>query len=358
MIRVMIMAGGTGGHVYPALSIAFSLQKRGVDVVWLGTERGLEHRLVPAAGLHMECLDVSAWMGTSWRKKIAMPWILLRAIAQSIKIIRRFKPGVVLGMGGFAAGPGGLAAWLLRRPLVIHEANARGGLTNRLLAPLAQKILTGFSTAEKLPASAIWTGNPVRPEIASIAAPADRGLGEAAGLRVLVLGGSQGARSINQSVPVALAQCVCAENLQILHQSGPGQEAHVRATYDALSLQVTVAPFIDDMAGAYAQADLVIARAGAMTVSEVCAVGLPAILIPYPFAADDHQLVNASFLLDAKAAIVIEEKDLDLSRLSREVDVLFGDRPLLHKMATAARSLARSDATETVMSHCLEVAHA
>ncbi len=157
---------------------------------------------------------------------------------------------------------------------------------------------------------------------------------------------------------MALAQCVCAENLRILHQSGPGQEVHVRATYDALSLQVTVAPFIDDMAGAYAQADLVIARAGAMTVSEVCAVGLPAILIPYPFAADDHQFVNASFLLDAKAAIVIEEKDLDLSRLSREVDVLFGDRPLLHKMATAARSLARSDATETVMSHCLEVAHA
>lgn len=358
MIRVMIMAGGTGGHVYPALSIADELRERNVDVVWLGTKRGLESRLVPKAGLRLEYLDVSAWMGTSWRRRIFLPFVLLRALWQALNIVSRWRPSVVLGMGGFAAGPGGLAAWLMRRPLLIHEANARAGRTNRLLAPLAKKVLTGFSKVEKFSVSTIWTGNPVRSDIALVPPMHERELDDGQPVRVLVLGGSQGAEVLNQLIPEALSKCASVRQLRVVHQSGPGKDAGLIARYNALSVEAVVSPFIDDMANAYAQADLVISRAGAMTVSELCIVGRPAILIPYPYAADDHQYANAASLVKAGAAIVIRQRELDPLRLASEIDRLSGNRDLLWQMAIAAHSLAKADATDQVVAHCLGVAYA
>ena len=358
MTTVMIMAGGTGGHVYPAMSVAQALRDKRVNVVWLGTRGGLEARVVPQSGFEIEWLGVRSVVGASWRRKLTSPWMLLRALGQALRILRRRAPDVVLGMGGFVAGPGGVAAWLLRYPLVIHEANARAGRTNRLLAPLARRVLTGFARTDKFPSTAHWTGNPVRAEIATIPDPAARALGENERLRVLVLGGSQGARSINEIVPLALSQSTCRDQLDVTHQSGAGHDSTLSGVYGDLAMRATVVPFIDDMAAAYRTADLVIARSGAMTVAELCAAGVPAILLPYPYAADDHQFANASFAAEAGAALVIRSSELNIEVLKREVERLFANRRALRDMAGAARRLAEPDATQEVVRICLESADA
>ncbi len=357
MTSVMIMAGGTGGHVYPALSVAERLRDQGIDVVWLGTRSGLEARVVPAAGFDIEWLDVKGLVGTSWVRKLSTPWMLLKAVSQALTIMRRRFPDAVLGMGGFAAGPGGVAAWLLRRPLVIHEANAVCGVTNRLLAPLSKRILTGFENVRHLGTKARWTGNPVRPQIIQRVSTA-MATDEAQPLRLLVLGGSQGARSINEWVPEALHQSQCGPQLIIMHQCGRDHDEQVRRAYADTGISAQVVPFIEDMARAYRDADLVIARSGAMTVTELCAAGLASILLPFPHAASNHQAVNAQVLAHAGGAVVIEASALDPSRLAREIDSLIGDRSTLIQMGQAARSLARPDATAEVANHCLELAHA
>ena len=355
---VMIMAGGTGGHVYPALSVAKALREKSIQVVWLGTKKGLEARVIPSEGFDIEWIDASAVVGIQWSRKIMIPWMIVRAVWQSLKVIWRQKPSVVLGMGGFVAGPGGVAAWLLRRPLIIHEANARSGLTNRMLTMLATKVLTGFSCSEGMPRSAEHTGNPVRPEIALIPAPSKRGIGVSKNLRVLVLGGSQGARTINDLVPHAFAMASCRSKLQILHQSGRNHDDQVRDLYRTLDLDASVIDFIDEMSSAYESVDLVISRAGAMTISEISTAGLPAILIPYPHSAGDHQYANARCLVEAGAAVVFRESELKPGRLADEIDRFFLKRGDLMEMAQAARTLARPEATNDVTNQCLELARA
>ncbi len=357
MTTVMIMAGGTGGHVYPALSVAEHLRDQGIKVIWLGTRRGLEARVVPPAGFDIEWLDVKGLVGTSWARKLSMPWMLLRAVGQALTIMRRRFPDAVLGMGGFAAGPGGIAAWLLRRPLMIHEANAVCGLTNRLLAPLSKRILTGFENVRYLGAKARWTGNPVRTEITRrVSTP--MAAQEIQLLRLLVLGGSQGARSINELVPEALRQSQCGTQLMITHQCGQDRDGQVRRDYADAGISAQVVPYIEDMARAYRDADLVIARSGAMTVTELSAAGLASILLPFPHAASNHQAANAQVLAHAGGAVVIEASGLDQSRLAREIDSLVRDRNTLVQMGQAARSIARPEATAEVAKHCLELAHA
>jgi UDP-N-acetylglucosamine--N-acetylmuramyl-(pentapeptide) pyrophosphoryl-undecaprenol N-acetylglucosamine transferase len=353
----MIMAGGTGGHVYPALSVAEHLRDQGIEIVWLGTRKGLEARVVPAAGFQMEWLEIKGLVGSSWMRKAMMPWMLLRALIQALRITRRRMPDAVLGMGGFAAGPGGLAAWLLRRPLVIHEANAVCGVTNRLLAPLSKRVLTGFENVRHLGASAKCTGNPVRQEIVR-SRVAEDSINVAQPLRVLVLGGSQGARSINDLVPAALVESQFNSRLTVTHQCGRDREDEVNRAYADVKVPARVGPFIDDMSAAYRQADLVIARSGAMTVTELCATGLASILLPFPFAASNHQAANAQALSSAGAAVVIEASMLDAQRLAKEIDRLLKDRSLLTKMGHAAHELARPDATANVAGCCLELAHA
>ncbi|HCK77046.1 MAG TPA: undecaprenyldiphospho-muramoylpentapeptide beta-N-acetylglucosaminyltransferase, partial [Gammaproteobacteria bacterium] len=328
---------------------------QGIDVIWLGTRRGLEARIVPAAGFDIEWLNVKGLVGTSWARKLSMPWMLLRAVSQALKIMRRRFPDVVLGMGGFAAGPGGIAAWLLRRPLVIHEANAVCGVTNRLLAPFSKRILTGFENVRHLGVKARWTGNPVRPEITP---PVSTATDETQPFRLLVLGGSQGARSINERLPKALRQSQFGSQLMIRHQCGEGQDEQVRQAYTDSGISAQVVPFIDDMAWAYRNADLVIARSGAMTITELCAAGTASILLPFPHAASNHQVVNAQVLAHTGGAVVIEASALDQSRLALEIDNLVRDRSTLAQMGQAARSLARPDATTEVVNHCLELAHA
>ena len=353
----MIMAGGTGGHVYPALSVAEYLHAQGIEVVWLGTRRGLEARVVPSAGFQMEWLEIKGLVGTSWARKLAMPWMLLRAVTQALGIMRRRMPDAVLGMGGFAAGPGGIAAWLLRRPLVIHEANAVCGVTNRLLAPFSRHMLTGFENVRHLGTRAKWTGNPVRQEIVRNTSTKDPA-NPAQPLRLLVLGGSQGARSINELVPRALGDSHFRSGLIITHQCGRDRNAEVSRAYEDIQIPARVVPFIEDMSSAYREADLVIARSGAMTVTELCAAGLASILLPFPFAASNHQAANAQVLSRAGAAVVIEASILDQHRLAKEIDRLLGDRNLLLEMGHAARKLARPDATAEVADYCLELAHA
>ena len=353
----MIMAGGTGGHVYPALSVGQHLRAKGIEVVWLGTRKGLEARVVPNAGFQMEWLEIKGLVGTSWMRKLAMPWMLLRAVTQALRIMRRRMPDAVLGMGGFAAGPGGIAAWLLRRPLVIHEANAVCGVTNRLLAPFSKHMLTGFENVRYLGTRAKWTGNPVRQEIVRNTSTKDPA-NVAQPLRLLVLGGSQGARSINELIPRALGDSHFGSGLIITHQCGRDREAEVSRAYEDIQIPARVVPFIEDMSSAYREADLVIARSGAMTVTELCAAGLASILLPFPFAASNHQAANAQVLSSAGAAVVIEASILDQHRLAKEIDRLLGDRNLLLEMGYAARKLARPDATAEVAGYCLELVHA
>jgi UDP-N-acetylglucosamine--N-acetylmuramyl-(pentapeptide) pyrophosphoryl-undecaprenol N-acetylglucosamine transferase len=350
---VLIMAGGTGGHIFPGIAVGRELRERGIRVVWMGARVGLEGRLVPEAGFELETLDFAGVRGKGLGTLLLAPVRLLRAALAARKILRRLRPTSVLSMGGYAAAPGGIAAWLARTPLVVHEQNSVPGFTNRLLSRFARRILTGFN--ESLP-GAEWVGNPVRKEISSLPAPQQRFAGREGAIRILVLGGSQGAQSLNAILPEVIRRRGDRANLEIRHQCGARHLEKTRSIYANAQIEATIEAFVDDMAAAYAWADIVICRAGALTVAEICAAGVASILVPFPAAVDDHQTRNAEVLVDAGAAQLVAEGDGFVKRLGASLRALDCDRPQLLKMAAAARRLARPDAVTRIADICMEVA--
>ncbi len=353
---VLIMAGGTGGHVFPALAVAAELSARGVAVAWLGTRRGLEARVVPAAGYPLMTMRVSGLRGKGVLRLLLAPFMLMVALWQALVIQLRLRPSAVLGMGGFAAGPGGVIAWLLRRPLLIHEQNSVAGMTNRLLAPLARTVMEAFPGSMPAKRHPLHTGNPVRTGITQLPAPAERFAARSGALRVLVIGGSLGARVLNETVPAAVQQLASADSLQLHHQTGKDDVASVQAAYAALGVDARVEAFVEDMAAAYAWADLVICRSGALTVAELAVVGVASVLVPYPYATDDHQTGNARFLADAGAAILMPQSTLSADRLAGLLADFSQQRDMLEEMAGRARELALPDAARRVASLCLQAA--
>lgn len=349
-LTMLIMAGGTGGHVYPALAVAEAWRAAGHTVVWMGTRTGIEARVVPSAGIPMEWLAVSGIRGKGVWGLVKSPFMLLRALWQSSAILRKVRPDVVLGMGGFVAGPGGLMARFWGIPLVLHEQNRIPGTTNRLLSGLAQRVLEAFPGSFAPGVGAICTGNPLR---ASLCAPKKEIQREDEDLNLLIMGGSLGAMVLNEQVPQALSRVGCS--IKVLHQSGTQMLEQTCNTYSNLGVSATVQAFVDDMAAVYAWADLVVCRSGAMTVSELAAAGLPAILIPFPYAIDDHQTANARYFCDAGAAMLLDQKNLDPEHLAEMVESLVLDRARLNRMGIQALTLARPDATQDVVQHCLQV---
>ena len=353
---ILVMAGGTGGHVYPALAVARELQAHDQKIVWLGTQRGLEARVVPAAGIDMEWISVKGLRRKGVIALLLAPLQLAWALMQAISVIWRRRPSAVLGMGGFASGPGGLAAWLTRRPLVIHEQNAVAGLTNRLLARLARVVLQAFPGSFNSKVVAETVGNPVRSDIASVPIPASR-YGERDGpLRLLVVGGSQGALALNLTVPEALSKLDAAERPLVRHQCGERTLEQAQAAYKEHGVDVDLVPFIEDMAAAYAWADLVVCRSGALTVAELCAVGLPALFVPFPGAVDDHQTANARPMADAGAAIIIDESMLSAAVLAEQLRDWLESRAELQRKAEKARDLAKPSALTRITELCLQQA--
>jgi len=352
---VMILAGGTGGHVFPGLAVAEALRQRGVPVVWLGGMQGIEQSLVPARGIELHRLPFGGVRGKGVATLLAAPWRLLRAVFAALRLMRRLAPRSVISFGGYAAAPGGIAAWLLRRPLLVHEANRVPGTTNRLLSRLSRRVLAGFPGTPGLGAGIEVTGNPVRAEIAAIAPPEQRLADRLEAMRLLVLGGSQGARSLNKGVPAAISVSSPAK-WQVRHQSGRNNAVAVRDAYAAAGVDATVSEFIDDMAEAYAWADLAICRAGALTLAEITSAGLPSILVPFPHAVDDHQTENARFLAEAGAAEMLADDEALVSHLSDALKRAHGDRSALLATARRARSLSRPDATARIADLCLECA--
>lgn len=353
---IMVMAGGTGGHVYPALAVAHALGEQSRRVVWLGTHKGLEARVVPAAGIDMEWVSVQGLRGKGFTTLLVAPFRLLLALYQSIRAMRRHRPAAVLGMGGFVSGPGGLAAWLTRRPLLIHEQNAVAGLTNRLLARLARVVLQAFPGSFPARVKCETVGNPVRRDIASLPPPSQRFIERDGPLRLLVLGGSQGALALNRAVPAALAKMTPESRPLVRHQAGERTLETAREAYRMLNVDVELVPFIEDMAATYAWADLVVCRAGALTVAELAAAGLPAIFVPFPAAVDDHQTANAQAMVQAGAAAIIQEKDLDDSKLAALLSEWLTSRDGLRQRAETARSLAAPRALERITECCLALA--
>ena len=355
---ILVMAGGTGGHVYPALAVARALQKESQEVVWLGTHRGLESRVVPAAGIDIEWISITGVRRKGVLAMLVAPIQVARAFAQALRVIIRRRPAAVLGMGGFVSGPGGLAAWLTGRPLVIHEQNAAAGLTNRLLARLARVVLQAFPGSFNDLANVETVGNPVREDIAAVPEPGSRYPGREGPLRLLVLGGSQGALALNKTVPAALALLAADIRPVVRHQCGERTIDAARAAYDGSGIDVELTAFIDDMASAYAWADLVVCRAGALTVAELCAVGLPALFIPYPSAVDDHQTANARAMVEAGAAAIIDERGLRADSLFAYLNEWLCERSTLQSRAARARALSRPDSLSRITTICLELAGA
>lgn len=362
---LMVMAGGTGGHVYPALAVADALRARGWEVFWLGTRAGLEARVVPAAGIDMVWVSMGGVRGKGLLKKLLLPATLLVAFWQSLVAILKRRPDVVLGMGGYTAFPGGMMASLLNRPLVIHEQNSIGGLTNRVLACLADRVLTAFPKVfthahdKPIPcrhATSEWVGNPVRSDIVALAneqrtdIAATTPMAHSGPLRLLVVGGSLGAQALNERVPQALALLPADQRPQVVHQSGRQHLDALRANYAAAGVEAEVRDYIEDMAAAYRDCDFAICRAGAMTVAELACAGVPAVLVPFPFAVDDHQTGNAEFLSEAGAAWLIQQKDLTAEKLAELIGSL--DRASLAAMSGKARALAKPDATAHVADIC------
>ena len=353
---ILVMAGGTGGHVYPALAVARALQEQSQKIVWLGTHRGLESRVVPDAGIEIEWISVSGLRRKGILTLLIAPLQLLWALTQALYVIIRRRPVAVLGMGGFVSCPGGVAAWLTRRPLVIHEQNAAAGVTNRLLARLARVVLQAFPGSFDASIDAETVGNPVRADIAAVAEPAARYAGRDGQLRLLVLGGSQGALALNKTVPAALALLPADKRPLVRHQCGERTIDAARVAYDGSDIDVQLLPFIEDMASVYAWADLVVCRAGALTVAELCAVGLPAIFIPYPSAVDDHQTANARPMVDSGAAVIIQESELTAQSLSDLLNDCLCARSELQSRAAKARALSSPDSLQRISSICLELA--
>jgi UDP-N-acetylglucosamine--N-acetylmuramyl-(pentapeptide) pyrophosphoryl-undecaprenol N-acetylglucosamine transferase len=353
---VLIMAGGTGGHVFPALAVAGWLREHGAPVAWMGTRNGLEATLAPRADIPMEWIEVSGLRGKGLGRKLWMPVMLGRALWQAGAILRRLRPRVALGMGGFASGPGGMMARLLGIPLVVHEQNAIAGMTNRGLSRFANQVLEAFPATFPPARRAITVGNPVRASIAALPPPTERFAGRAGRPRLLVLGGSQGALALNQLAPQALTLLTESERPAVWHQAGGRLHEAAAAAYRETGMKARLTPFIEDMAEAYGWADLVLCRAGALTIAELAAAGIGAILVPFPFAVDDHQTANARFLAQGGAALVVQQAELTAERLADMLRALLGDRARLLDMATAARRLAKIEAAERVARACLEQA--
>jgi UDP-N-acetylglucosamine--N-acetylmuramyl-(pentapeptide) pyrophosphoryl-undecaprenol N-acetylglucosamine transferase len=348
---ILIMAGGTGGHIFPALAVADILREQGWQVTWLGAPNSMEADLVPKHGYEMAQVRFSGLRGKGLLRKLLLPLNLLIALWQSALAMFRYRPDVVLGMGGYITFPGGLMAALLRRPLVIHEQNSVAGLSNKVLAMLASRVLCGFP--DVLP-KALWCGNPVRSSIAALPEPQQRYAARNGRLNVLVVGGSLGAKALNEALPQALARLPEAMRPNVLHQTGKNHHAAVVALYKEAGVLADVQPFIEDMAASYAHADLVICRSGALTIAELATAGVASLLIPFPFAVDDHQTHNARFLSERGAAVLLPQTELNADKLAQLLSGL--DREKLLAMARQARSLAKPESADAVANICKELA--
>lgn len=347
---LMVMAGGTGGHIFPALAVAQQLRDEGWRVVWLGNPEGMEARLVPQHGFEMVWVRFSAVRGKGLLRKLLLPFNLLRGFWQGLRAIRQVRPSVVLGMGGYITFPAGMMAALTGVPLVLHEQNSVAGMANKVLSGVADRIATGFPAA--LPKGE-WVGNPVRPEIAALPEPDERMVGRSGPLQVLVVGGSLGAQALNEVVPEALSLVPPALRPQVVHQAGEKHLDGLHENYARAGTSAHCVSFIEDMAGAYEWADLVICRAGALTVAELAAAGAASVLVPYPHAVDDHQTANARFLVDAGAAILLPQSQLTAQTLAALLET---PRDQLLTMAAGARAVAKPEATMAVARICTEIA--
>ena len=351
MKTLMVMAGGTGGHIFPGIAVAEELRARGWRIVWMGNPDGMEARIVPQRGYETAWVRFGALRGKGLLRKLLLPVNLLSGFWQALREIRRARPDVVLGMGGYITFPGGMMAALLGRPLVLHEQNSVAGLANRVLARVADRVLSGFPEVMD---NAEWLGNPVRADITAVLPPTERYAGRSGPLRVLVVGGSLGAAALNETVPQALARLEPEARPIVVHQAGERQIEALRAAYARVQVEGELRPFIDDMAAAYADADLVICRAGALTVAELAAAGVASLLVPFPHAVDDHQTGNARFLADRGAAYLLPQTELSPDRLAGILSSL--DRGRLLNMAEHARALAKPLAAAAVAHVCAELA--
>lgn len=348
---ILIMAGGTGGHIFPGLAVAEYLRVCGWKVSWLGNQNGMEYRLVKACDFPFEAVDFGGLRGKGIKAKLMLPFNLARASFQSWKIMRRLKPSVVLGMGGYITFPGGLMTKFLKKPLVLHEANSVAGSANLALAKIAMRTLTGFPDSMK---HAEWVGNPIREEFDAVEVPSKRYEKRKGNLSILVVGGSLGAAALNEAVPAALALMDEKSRPHVIHQAGDKHLADLQQRYAQLGVEAEVLPFIYDMPAAYAQADLVICRSGAMTVSEIAACGVASCLIPFPHAIDDHQTANARFLSNQDAAVLLPQSDLNPQDLASMIQNF--NRDDLQAMAERAHGLAKPRATQRVAEVCADCA--
>lgn len=353
--KICIMAGGTGGHVFPGLTIAEALLQHNISICWLGTPQGIEARLVPAANIPFFTLNIKGFRGKSWHTKLSIPFQLLKSVTQAYQFLKNEKPDVVISMGGFAAAPGGLAAKLLSIPLIIHEQNSIAGLTNRLLSHLAQRVLCAFPKTFPPQKKLIITGNPVREGISTINPPEIRLSNRTSKPKLLILGGSLGAQALNEMLPEAIAQLPLLQRPEIWHQTGQKHYEKTCDNYAVHSVKAKVVPFIDDMAAAYEWADLVICRAGALTLAEITSVGVASILIPYPHAVDDHQTANARYLEETGAALLLPQVSLTAVKLSQHLAKLLNSAEQRFTMAQAARQLRQENAIQAIIQQCFEV---
>lgn len=376
--KVLIMAGGTGGHIFPALSIAQQLQTLGVTVEWLGTKKGMESDLIPQTGIPIHYISISGLRGKSSLTKVFAPFAIVIAIFQSLWKILKTKPSCVLGMGGFVTGPGGVAAWILRKPLLLHEQNAIAGFSNQLLYPMASIVMEGFAGAfarkqEMTNSSvlkrlcngdrAVHVGNPLRQEILDCPSPQQRfSKDDESGIKLLVLGGSRGAMAINKLIPELLRDFSETEKIELWHQCGKQNLEQCKEYYKELGVTENenrrIVPFIDDMAEAYCWADVVICRAGASTVSEIAAIGLPAVFIPFPFAVDDHQTENAIILQKLGAAWVFQQQEINSAVVGSVLKKFIEDKKLILKIALLSKQAAKTDATNQAAKYCMEACYA
>ncbi len=351
--RILIMAAGTGGHVFPALAIARALKEKGADVEWLGTKKGFEKKLLREVDIPFHQISITGIRGNGLKRLLFSPINIFRAFFQALAIIRHVKPDVVLGMGGFVCGPGAMAAWALRKRLIIHEQNAVAGITNRILSHFANMIFTAFPnvlTSKKTRC----VGNPIRHDITEVAIPEERFTSRSEPLRLLVFGGSQGARSFSQVLPKALSLLPKDLMIEVWHQAGESNFEIAKKYYADCKVDAKIVPFIDEMARAYEWADLVVCRSGASTVSEISAIGLAAIFIPYPFHKDDQQAYNAYLLVKADAAVIMRQADFAPENLAEKLQELLSDRARLLEMAKAGRKLRKVDATEEIVKELLK----
>ena len=348
----MILAGGTGGHVFPALAVAKELKQRGVPVIWVGTEKGIEAKVVPAAGFSLALMHVQGLRGKGIKQYFRAPFIVAKAMLEGLKIMRKYKPCALLGMGGFVSGPCAIVGVMFRKPLIIHEQNAVIGLTNRILAPLSDIMFTGFPVQSKK-ASVEYCGNPVRNELMSMADPKVRLNRSDKRKRLLIVGGSLGALALNELLPQAVKIICESMQIDVWHQTGANKRERVLWSYQQQDLHVQVDEFIDDMAKAYAWADLIVCRSGAITLAELAAVGLGSVLVPYPYAVDDHQTANAHSYVQANAACLLSESEATADKLAKLLMTLLSDQQRLLSMANAAKKLGQINASKRVADACM-----